>query len=126
MLRSYVPPRLRRPLRWRGRGLFDSKHYHALVFDFGDVDQIVVGAGEGEVAGPGAEDVDFTQDFSGWSHHNYGAFAVSGNVQVAVAVAAHSVKPMVRELADQSLVGQLLFTRNVECPDVALNALVDV
>src|SRR5262249_28428624 len=91
-----------------------------------DIDRAAVRTAEADVARLFPEHVDLTHHLTLRRQHGHGALAVAGDVEVAVDVAAHAVEAVVVKLLEQALVRQGTVLADVEGPDVALDALVDV
>src|SRR5436309_5677168 len=107
-------------------GAIDAELDQAPVLDLGDVDSAAIRPAKAEVAGKSAQDGDLAQDLALGGDFDDGTFPVAGDVQVAVHVGAHSVKAVVGKLDEQPLVRQGVFRSDRECPDVPLDALVDI
>src|SRR5204862_5622120 len=85
-----------------------------------------VGAAEAEVARLRAEVVDLAQHLALGRDLDDRALGVASHVEVPVDVAAHAVEAEVGELDQEALVGEGAVGLDIEGPDVALDALVDV
>ncbi len=106
--------------------LVDSELNQPRVFDLGHIDGTPIGPAKAQVAGLFPEDIDFSQFLAVGSHHHHCPLAVPRDVQVAVDVAPHAVKTVVRELSQQALAGQCSIRLNIEGPDVSLGRFIHI
>lgn len=107
-------------------GLIRAKLDHPLMFDFRDINGPPIGASKTEVGWACAEHINLGQDLSVRLHFYHGSLAVPSDVEVALLVAAHAIEAVVRKLPDQSFLRQSSVLLDRECPDVALQTLIDV
>src|SRR5262245_21468085 len=96
------------------------------MLDFGDIDGLAVGAAEADIAWLLAEDIDLAQYVALRRQHRDDAFAVAGDIEVAVHVGAHAVEAEVVELLEKLLFAQRTVSLDGEGPDVALHAFVHI
>src|SRR5262245_8921016 len=107
-------------------GLVHAKRDESLLAHLRHIHRSAVRSAEAEVRRFVAEDGNFLEDLTFGRQLHDRPLAVPRDVEVAIDIAAHAVEAVVVELLDEAFVPELATLRDVERPDVPLDALVDV